>query len=57
MYLELKCIKEDCYVYEVLQMVPDDMELTCHNCGSILVEWVPHSSLTDRSFMRERHAP
>ena len=42
-YLELVCKKEDCYVYNVLQMVPNDVELICHNCGSELITWQPHN--------------
>jgi len=42
-YLELRCKNEDCYVYNVLQLVPADMELKCHNCGSKLITWQPHN--------------
>lgn len=30
---EYKCKNRYCYVYEVLQIIPDGMELICHNCN------------------------
>ena len=42
-YLELRWQEKDCYVYNVLQLVPNDIKLTCHNCGSDLITWQPHN--------------
>ena len=30
---EYNCKNRYCYVYNVLQIIPEDMETTCHNCN------------------------
>ena len=30
---ELMCTNKYCYVYKVLQMMDEDREEICHNCG------------------------
>ena len=30
---EYKCTNKYCYVYNVLQLIPEDMETICHNCN------------------------
>ena len=36
---ELMCTNKYCYVYKVLQMMDEDREEICHNCGFDLKPW------------------
>ena len=36
---ELMCTNRYCYVYKVLQLIPKDMSIICHNCGFDLEPW------------------
>jgi len=36
---ELMCTNRYCYVHKVLQVMPEDREEICHNCGFDLKPW------------------
>ena len=38
---ELMCPNRYCYVHKVLQVMPEDREEICHNCGFDLKPWKP----------------
>ena len=38
---ELMCTNKFCYVHKVLQIMPEDREEICHNCGFDLKPWKP----------------
>ena len=38
---ELMCPNRYCYVHKVLQILEEDMEEICHNCGFDLKPWKP----------------
>ena len=38
---ELNCTKNFCYVHKVLQIIPEEMDDICHNCGFDLKPWKP----------------
>ena len=40
---ELMCPNKFCYVHKVLQVIPEDMENICHNCGFDLKPWIEHN--------------
>ena len=39
---ELMCTNKFCYVQKVLQIMPEDREEICHNCGFDLKPWKGH---------------
>lgn len=39
---ELMCTNKFCYVHKVLQIMPEDREEICHNCGFDLKPWKGH---------------
>ena len=36
---ELMCTNKFCYVHKVLQVIPEEMDDICHNCGFDLKPW------------------
>ena len=36
---ELMCTNKFCYVHKVLQIIPEEMDDICHNCGFDLTPW------------------